>query len=78
MLLGLNFDISNPYTNLLEEIFNIIDSRRIQQIIASNGIKPLYKFNFTLKVIFISQFFDLKVSYIIDEINREPEVRSFF
>ena len=78
MLLGLNFDNSNPYTSLLEEIFNIIDSRRIQQIIASNGIKPLNKFNFTLKVIFISQFFNLKVSYIIDEINRKPEVRSFF
>ena len=50
MLLGLNFDNSNPYTSLLEEIFNIIDSRRIQQIIASNGIKPLDKFNFSLKV----------------------------
>ena len=78
MLLGLNFDNSNPYSNLLEEIFNIIDSRRIQQIIASNGIKPLDKFNFSLKAFFISQFFDLKISYIIDEINRKPEVKSFF
>jgi len=57
MLLGLNFDNYNPYSNLLEEIFNIIDSRRIQQIIASNGIKPLDKFNFSLKIFIISQFF---------------------
>ena len=78
MLLGLNFDKSNPYSNLLEEIFNIIDSRRIQQIIASNGIKPLDKFNFSLKVFFISQFFNLKISYILDEINMKPEVKSFF
>ena len=78
MLLGLNFDKSNPYSGLLEEIFNIIDSRRIQQIIASNGIKPFDKFNFSLKVIFISQFFNLKVPYIIDEINNKPEVKSFF
>jgi hypothetical protein len=78
MLLGLNFDNSNSYSNLLEEIFNIIDSRRIQQIIASNGIKPLDKFNFSLKAFFISQSFDLKISYIIDEINKKPEVKSFF
>lgn len=57
MLLGLNFDNSNPYSILLEEIFNFIDFRRIQQIISSNGIKPLDKFNFSLKVIFISHFF---------------------
>ena len=63
---------------MLEEIFNIIDSRRIQQIITSNGIKPLNKFNFSLKVIFIIQFFNLKISYIIDDINRKPDVRSFF
>lgn len=78
MLLGLSFDNSNPYSSLLEEIFNIIDSRRIQQIISSYGIKPLDKFNFTLKVIFISQFFNLKIPYVIDEINKKPEVKSFF
>ena len=61
MLLGLNFDNSNPYSSLLEEIFNIIDSRRIQQIMASNSIKPLDKFNFSLKVFFISKFFNLNI-----------------
>lgn len=56
MYLGLNFDKSNSYSSLLKEIFDIIDSREIKEIIALNTIKPLDKFNFILKVLLLINF----------------------
>ena len=53
---------------LLNEIFNIIDSRMTDNILARNGFKRIKKFKTAVKTIFLSSFFENEVSFTVDEL----------
>jgi hypothetical protein len=38
MLSSLNYDSKNPKYNVLDEIFNIIDSKKAMNVLSRNGI----------------------------------------
>ena len=60
----LNLDIKDPNYTLLKEIFQIMDSRKCSQILASCGFKNLNKQITTFKIIFISMFFGLDIPFV--------------
>ena len=74
----LNLDIKDLNYILLKKIFKIIDSRKSLQILASYGFKNLNKEIFSFKIIFISMFFGLDISFILNELESKKELRNFF
>ena len=74
----LNLDIKDPNYILLKKIFKIIDSRKSLQILASYEFKNLNKQIFAFKIIFISMFFGLDISFILNELESKKELRDFF
>ena len=74
----LNLDIKDPNYTLLKKIFKIIDSRKSLEILASYGFKNLNKQIFAFKIIFISMFFGLDISFILNELESKKELRDFF
>lgn len=75
---SLNFDKSDSNYILLKEIFKIIDLRKSEQIIASQGINNIKKFTDALKILFISIFFGYEISYVINEVNTKNKLRKEF
>ena len=57
---SLNFDKSDSNYILLKEIFKIIDLRKSEQIIASQGIKNIKKFTDALKY-YLSLYFSVMI-----------------
>ena len=74
----LNLDINDPNYTLLKEIFKIRDSRKSAEILASCGFKNLNNQLFTFKIIFISMFFGLDISFILNELKSKKELRKYF
>ena len=74
----LNLDIKDPNYILLKKIFKIIDSRKSLEILASYGFKNLNKEIFVFKTIFISMFFGVDVSFILNELESKKELRNYF
>ena len=74
----LNLDIKDPNYTLLKKIFKIIDSRKSLEILASYGFKNLNKQIFAFKIIFISMFFELDISFILNELESKKELRDYF
>lgn len=62
---------------LLGEILKIFGSRRVKQEIAKYGIKPADKAGIMFKVMIISMFFSLDVSYVLIELSNRCELRKF-
>lgn len=75
---SLNIDKSDFNYILLKEIFKIIDLRKSEQIIASQGVKNIKKFTDTLKILFISIYFEYDISFVIKEVNSKKDVREYF
>ena len=75
---NLNFDKSDSNYILLKEIFKIIDLRKSEQIIASQGIKNIKKFKDALKILFISIFFGYDVSFVINQVNQKKKLQKEF
>ena len=74
----LNLDIKDPNYTLLKEIFKIMDSRKSSEILASCGFKNLNNQIFTFKIIFISMFFGLDITFILNELESKKELRKYF
>ena len=74
----LNLDIKDPNYTLLKKIFKIIDSRKSLEILASYGFKNLNKQIFAFKIIFISMFFGLDNSFILNELESKKELQDYF
>ena len=62
---------------LLGEILKIFGSRRVKQEIAKNGIKPADKAGIMIKVMLISMFFSVDVSYVLKEFEKRDELKKF-
>lgn len=60
---------------LLGKILKIFDFRRTHQELAKNGLTPLNRSVNILKVIMVALFFDLDVSYVVSEFNRNKKLK---
>ena len=77
MLPSLNYDSNDPKFTLLSKIFKIIGSKKVLNIYNRNGITNRKMMDLSIKVIFISMFFDYPISKVVDELNRSSELRKF-
>ncbi len=63
--------------NLLDDILKIFDSRRTQQVLARQGIKPLNKSVKMLKVVLIVIFFSRDVLFVLKELEERSKLQKF-
>ena len=74
MLPSLNYD---PKFILLSKIFKIIGAKKVLNIYSRNGVTNRKMMGLSIKVIFISMFFDYPISKVVDELNRSSDLRKF-
>lgn len=64
MLSSLNYDSKNPKYNVLDEIFNIIDSKKAMNVLSRNGINNRQIMVYSIKILFMAMYFDYDVSNV--------------
>jgi hypothetical protein len=62
---------------LLKEIYKLFDTRRFQQEIAKAKLKPNAQCRTTLKILFCAMFFAEEISYVVRELEKREELRTF-
>jgi hypothetical protein len=62
---------------LLSEILNVFDLRSTRQILAQYKILPLEKSVPSLKIVILSMYFCLEISYVVRELNEKRKLRKF-
>jgi hypothetical protein len=62
---------------LLSEILNVFDLRSTRQILAQYKILPLEKSVPALKIVILSMYFCLEISYVVRELNKKRKLRKF-
>jgi len=72
---SLYFDKNDFKWVLLGKVLNIFDSRKTHQELAKNGITPLKRSVNILKIVMIAIFFNLEVSYVVSELNRNKKLK---
>jgi hypothetical protein len=53
MLPSLNYDSKDPKYTLLDEIFNIIDSKKARNVLSRNGITNRQMMVYSIKILFM-------------------------
>ena len=77
MLPSLNYDSKDPKYTLLSKIFKIIDSKKFRDICSRKGITNRQMMINSIKILFITMYFDYTVSNVINELNRSRKLRKF-
>lgn len=77
MLPSLNYDSRDPKFNLLGKIFKIIDSKKFKDTCNRKGITNRHKMVDSIKILFMSMYFDYTVSNVVNELNRSSKLRKF-
>ncbi len=62
---------------LLSEILSVFDLRSTKQILAKNDILPLDKSIPALKIVMLSMYFCLEISYVVSELEDKKKLRNF-
>jgi len=75
MKIPLIYDKKDPKWILLCKILKIFDDRKTGQELSKEGLTPLKKSVNILKIVMIALFFDLDVSYVISEFNRNKKLK---
>jgi hypothetical protein len=75
MKIPLIYDEKDPKWMLLCKILKIFDYRKTHQELSKNGLAPLKRSVNVLKVVMIALFFDLDVSYVVSEFNRNKKLK---
>jgi len=75
MKIPLIYDEKDPKWILLYRILKIFDSRKTRQELSKNGLIPLNRSVNILKIIMIALFFNLDVSYVVLEFNRNKRLK---
>ena len=65
MLPSLNYDSKDPKYNLLDEIFNIIDSKKARNVLSRKSINNRQMIVYSIKILFMAMYFDYDVSNVI-------------
>ena len=77
MNIPLIVDKKDPKWELLSKILSIIRSRRVKNEMAKQGIKPINMAGTILKIVFMSMFFSVDISYVVEELNGRNGLRRF-
>ena len=77
MLLSLNYDSRDPKFILLGKIFKIIDSKKFKDTCNRKGITSRQMMVDSIKILFMSMYFDYTVSNVVNELNRSSKLRKF-
>jgi hypothetical protein len=77
MNIPLVIDERDPKWELLSKILGIIRSRRVKKEMAKEGVKPVNKAGTIFKIVLMSIFFSVEISYAVEELNRRKELRRF-
>ena len=75
MKIPLVYDKKDPKWILLSIVLKIFDYRETHQKLSNNGLTPLNRSVNCLKIIMIALFFDLPVSYVVSEFNRNNKLK---
>jgi len=75
MKIPLFYDEKDPKWILLSIILKIFDDRKTRQILSQNGLNPLKRSTNSLKIVMVALFFDLDVSYVVSELNRNKALK---
>ena len=62
---------------LLEQIIGATTSRRAKQEIAKQGITPVNNAGTMLRILILSMFFSVEVTYVVEELRTRKELQSF-
>ena len=62
---------------LLSKIIDKLETRETKKALARNGITPVNRAIEFLKIIILAMFFELEISYTVNEINKRYELRKF-
>lgn len=77
MMPSLNYSKRDPKFKLLKRVFDVIGDRKSQEVYARYGVKNIKMMIFTLKVIYISMFFNYNITDTLYEINKDPRLKKF-
>jgi hypothetical protein len=77
MLPSLNFSKKDPKFTLLNKVFKYVDNKNAMRIYGRNGVKNIFMMVISIKILFMSFYFDYPISKLIDEINRDNRLRKF-
>ena len=77
MLPSLNQDSKDPKFILLGKIFKIIDSKKFKDTCNRKGITSRQMMVDSIKILFMSMYFDYTVSNVVNELNRSSKLRKF-
>ena len=58
-------------------ILKIIDSKKSLDVLNRAGIKNIHLVMYSIKILFITMFFNYPVLFIVDELNRSFKLRKF-
>ena len=72
---SLYYDKNDSKWLLLDEVIKVFDSRRTHQELAKNGIKPINRARDILKIVMVALFYDLEISYVVSELNRNKKLQ---
>ena len=63
--------------DLLKKIIKKLETRDVKKALARNEITPVNKAIDILKIVILTMFFELEISYVVSEINKRYELRKF-
>jgi hypothetical protein len=70
-------DREDPKWLLLEQIMNLTTSRQVKQAMARHGVVPVEKAGTILRILFISMFFSVDITYVLQELGKRHALRGF-
>jgi hypothetical protein len=70
-------DPEDPKWLLLDQVMKMTASRVVKQAMARHGIVPLEKAGTILRILFISMYFSIDITYLLEELEKRSALRNF-
>ncbi|MDR3062630.1 MAG: hypothetical protein LBU40_00635 [Methanobrevibacter sp.] len=77
MKIPMNPDKKDPVWSMFSKILKLIDSRTFQEELARNDFKSIKKHQMMFKLVLLSIFFQLDVSYVHNQVKDNENLRKF-
>jgi len=77
MNIPLNPDSKDPIWTLFGKVIKLIDSRYFQQELARNGLQSIKRYQIMLKIVLLTLYFKLEVSYDNFKVKNREKLRKF-
>jgi len=70
-------DPKDPKWLLLDHVMDKTTSRQVKQAMARHGVIPVEKAGTIIRILFISMFFSLDITYLLSELRKRKRLRQF-